>query len=141
MRTVLAIAVVLVPLAAAADDGRVPPLRDPLVLKECGECHMAFQPALLPARSWERLMDTLSDHFGDDATLPPATAQAIRHALTAGAGRPWAAWGTAPPRITETRWFTHEHDFPDRVWKDPKVVTRSNCPACHRDAERGIYED
>ncbi|MBF0333783.1 MAG: diheme cytochrome c [Alphaproteobacteria bacterium] len=135
-RALLALILIMPPLAASADD-RVPPVRDPLVLKECGECHMAFQPAFLPARSWERLMDTLSDHFGDDATLPPTTAAAIRRTLVAGAGRA----GGAPSRITETRFFRHEHDFPDRVWNDPKVVTRSNCPACHRGAERGVYED
>lgn len=137
-RALFALILVMPPLAAWAGDDRVPPVRDPLVLKECGECHMAFQPAFLPARSWERLMDTLSDHFGDDATLPPDIVAAIRRTLVAGAGR---AGGATSSRITETRFFRHEHDFPDRVWKDPKVVTRSNCPACHSGAERGIYED
>jgi hypothetical protein len=46
-----------------------------------------------------------------------------------------------PQRITETREFLREHHFPDRVWKRPDVVTKSNCAACHPAAERGYYED
>ena len=34
-----------------------------------------------------------------------------------------------------------KHRFADKVWKDPKVVTKSNCPACHRGADQGWYED
>ncbi len=127
---------------ALADDDRVPPVTDPLVLKECGECHMAFQPAFLPARSWNAVMDGLSDHFGDDASLPADTVEAIRRVLVAGAGRERKRdRGEFTLAITKTRWFRHEHRFPDRVWADPKVTTPSNCPACHRDAERGWYEE
>ncbi|MEO5375572.1 MAG: diheme cytochrome c [Alphaproteobacteria bacterium] len=131
-----------------ADDDRVQPIGDPLVRKECGSCHMAFQPAFLPARSWTRLMDGLANHFGDDATLPPDTAQAIRAYLTANAGDVVGgkhmrrlAPGSTPLRITETPNFTRKHAFPDTVWTDPKVVTKSNCPACHRGAEQGLYDD
>ncbi len=35
--------------AAAGDDGeRVAPVKDPAVIKECGACHMVFQPVFLP---------------------------------------------------------------------------------------------
>jgi len=27
------------------------------------------------------------------------------------------------------------------VWKDPKVVTKSNCPACHVQAGVGNFDD
>ncbi|CAA7615109.1 diheme cytochrome c [Magnetospirillum sp. UT-4] len=147
----LALALLAAPVAAAADD-RVPPVKDALVLKECGECHMAFQPAFLPARSWQRMMDTLADHFGEDASLPADKAAAIRATLTANAGdaqnrglaRKYMRGidpAGAPQRITANPAFEREHRFPDRVWQDPKVVTRSNCPACHRGAEQGWYED
>ena len=42
-------------------------------LKECGACHLAYQPQLLPKRSWEKIMSTLDKHFGDSATLDEAT--------------------------------------------------------------------
>ena len=135
----LVAAVLTFPALAGPD--RVPPLTDALTRAECGTCHMAFQPALLPARSWDRMMDTLSDHFGDDASLPPDKVAHIRAVLVAGAGRDRRAPDATPQRITEARWFTHEHDFAPAVWKKPGVVTKSNCAACHRGAEQGVYED
>ena len=138
---------------ALAGDDWVPPIKDPVVLKECGACHMAFQPAFLPARSWNRMMDELSDHFGEDASLPADKAKQIRdyYAANAGdviaAGRArkymrWVAPGGTPQRITENPDFERKHRrITDRQWQDPKVVTKSNCPACHRAAEQGLYDD
>lgn len=152
MRTLVVLFVLFAAMPAHAGDDRVPPVTDPLVLKECGNCHMAFQPAFLPARSWNRLMAGLADHFGEDASLPADQSEAIRTYLTANAGdvRPnrlaaeymnWVKPGAAPLRITENPAFEREHRFAAQVWQDPKVVTRSNCPACHRTADRGMYED
>jgi hypothetical protein len=136
---------------AGAGDGWVQPVRNETVLKECGACHMAFQPAFLPARSWNRMADGLTDHFGEDASLAADTLEIIRTYLAANAGdvirqgrapkyMQWVAPGGTPQRITENPDFLRKHRFPDTVWKDPKVLTRSNCLACHRDAERGHYE-
>lgn len=141
----------LIPAAALAGDDWVPPVTDAVTRAECGSCHMAFQPAFLPAASWRVMMGTLKDHFGDDASLPPETTAHIAAYLEANAADSPRGMGrkylrrlgpdAAPQRITEMRWFVHEHDFPDRVWKRPDVVTRSNCAACHRGAEQGLYED
>lgn len=150
-RAMLLAALVALASPARADDW-VPPVTDPLVLKECGACHMAFQPAFLPARSWNRMMDELSNHFGEDASLPADKAKAIRDVLTANAGdvvtkgrarkyMQWVAPGGTPQRITENPDFARKHRFADTVWKDPKVVTKSNCPACHRAADKGYYDE
>lgn len=152
MRTLVVVFVLFAAMPAHAGDDRVPPVTDPLVLKECGNCHMAFQPAFLPARSWNRLMAGLADHFGEDASLPADQSEAIRTYLTANAGdvRPtrlaakymnWVRPGAAPLRITENPAFEREHRLAAQVWQAPKVVTKSNCPACHRAADRGVYED
>lgn len=134
----LATAVLLLALPAAADEPeRVPPVTHEPTRKECGECHMAFQPALLPAESWRKIMADLADHFGEDASLDATLAAEIEAYLVGNAGR---GEGTKL-RITEQRWFRHEHDFPDRVWQRPEVRSRANCEACHRDAARGSYED
>lgn len=124
---------------ALAGDDFYPPVRDPLVIKECGQCHMTYQPGLLPAASWQRMMDNLSNHFGDDASLSPEKTAAIRAVLVAGAGR--SRHGEIPESITTSRYFLKEHNFPDQVWKRPNVMTKSNCPACHKGAEQGWYED
>lgn len=136
---------------ASAGSDWVPPVKSEVVRQECGACHMAFQPAFLPARSWNRMMDGLTDHFGEDASLAADKVEIIRAYLTANAGdvlmqgrarkyMQWVAPGGTPLRITENPDFLRKHRFPDAVWQDPKVVTRSNCVACHSGAERGYYD-
>ncbi|MFO1188381.1 MAG: diheme cytochrome c [Alphaproteobacteria bacterium] len=136
---------------APAGDDWMPPVTNPVVRKECGTCHMAFQPGFLPARSWNRMMDELADHFGEDASLPEDTRSIIRDYLATHAGdvvgtgrarkyMQWVAPGGAPQRITENPDFLRKHRFPDSAWRDPKVVTKSNCPACHVGAEQGSYD-
>lgn len=129
---------------AGADDEfeAVPPVTHQATLEECGECHMAFQPALLPRESWAAIMDGLADHFGEDASLPPDVAADVRSYLI-GAAAP-AGRDLAQPllAITGQRWWRHEHDdIRPSAWSDPKVLSKSNCPACHKGAERGSYED
>ena len=150
MLTVFA-ALLLFASSAYAGSDWMPPVRDATVKKECGTCHMAFQPGFLPARSWNRMMGSLADHFGEDASLADEKIEIIRAYLTANAGdvvnqgraakyMQWVAPGGTPQRITENPDFLRKHRFPDSVWNDPKVVTRSNCLACHTGAERGLYE-
>lgn len=152
MRLFSALAGVLLAASPAfAGDDWMPPVRDATVQKECGACHMAFQPGFLPARSWARMTASLADHFGEDASLPDDKVEIIRNYLMANAGdvvnrgrdanyMQWVAPGGTPQRITDNPDFLRKHRFADSVWKDPKVVTKSNCVACHSGAERGYYE-
>ena len=132
---------VLMLLAAPAWAGghRVTAVSDPLVQKECGQCHMAFSPSFLTADGWNKIMDGLANHFGDNAELSADKASKVRAWLVGHAGAGKRAGDGL--RITETRWFRHEHDFPDRVWKRPEVGAKSNCPACHKQAEQGWFDD
>jgi len=154
MRTAL-IATALVALAAPAladDDEWFPPVNDATVQEECGACHMAFSPAMLPARSWRAMMGDLSNHFGEDAWLPAETAKQIEDYLVANAadsGRRYRevlrglAADATPLRISATPWWIDEHEGEVRpgAFDDPDVGSKANCVACHRDAERGYYED
>jgi hypothetical protein len=147
--TILVVGLMAVSPAVAGDG--VPPVTHPVVIKECGSCHMPFQPVFLPARSWSALLQGLDDHFGEDARLPAETVAIIGAYMTANAGdvaregmaRKFMRWvvpdGT-PQRITENPAFLRKHDFPEAVWKNPKVVTKSNCLACHPNAARGRFE-
>ena len=100
--TMLAAAALLLALPAAAYwPERVPPVTHEPTLKECGECHMAFQPALLPTESWRRIMAGLAGHFGEDASLEPELAAEIEAYLVQNAEH---GDGTKL-RITEQRWF------------------------------------
>lgn len=130
-----------------------PPVSDPLVIEECGGCHMAYPPSMLPARSWQAMMASLDQHFGDDASLPAASAARIErylmwHAGDAAGSRHagkllrGVSASAAPQRISELPKWVREHREVSRAeWADPKVGSKANCPACHRDAERGYFDD
>lgn len=121
---------------------RAPAPLSPEYVQECGSCHVAFAPRHLDARSWRALMSGLGDHFGSNASLDPQKLESIRAWLEAGA-RPRATAGPdGQPllRITETRWFRHEHsEVPARFWQGPEAVKPVDCAACHREAEQGRY--
>jgi hypothetical protein len=108
---------------------------------ECGSCHIAYPPQLLPAQSWQRVMSQLDKHFGTDASVDPAIAAEIGAYLEryAGSGRR-AQVVPDSLRITETAWFVHEHDeVPQAAWKHPAVKSAANCAACHTSAQQGDF--
>ena len=150
-RVIVAAVLCLTALPVRADQVR--PVSDPETLKACAECHMAFQPAFLPARSWTRMMGQLNDHFGDNASMAPDKAERIRQVLVAGAADTGGGKAGAkalrgvgasdvPLRMTETPRFMAKHErIAVREWKRPEVMSKSNCPACHKGAEAGAYDD
>jgi hypothetical protein len=115
---------------------------------ECGSCHLAFHPSLLPARSWQEMLRQ-QDHFGEDLALDTevvaalssfATAHSAEHAETP------AAWKIAsrtpasstPLRITETSYWKGRHgSVADADWQR---VKRIDCGGCHLDAELETFE-
>lgn len=138
----------LLPLAHAEeddddDDGRVAVATNAKWQAECGACHVAFPPRLLPAASWREMMSGLDKHFGTDASLDAPTAREIGAFLDKQSGGGKHASQAKPVlRITDTGWFKREHDeVPARVWKNPQVKSPSNCAACHLQAERGNYSE
>lgn len=118
----------------------------------CGECHFAYQPWLLPAASWQKLVDGLDDHFGSAVVVTAAQKQSLRGYLTQNAsdqssdkrGRKMLRGlnGQTPLRITETPCFTRKHSgLSAAVFKRPSVGGAGNCPACHSTAAQGDYDD
>ena len=117
---------------------------------ECSACHMAFPAPFLPARSWKTIMNTLDNHFGEDASLDEASRAQIEAYLTAnaadtGGNRQWMLRGVGENeyilRITEMPWWVreHSHEVSQRAWA--RAGSKSNCLACHRSAGRGGYDD
>ena len=35
----------------------------------CGECHLAYQPELMPSGSWQKILNQLDDHFGEEIEI------------------------------------------------------------------------
>ncbi len=125
-----------------------------LYQSECSSCHFAYQPGLLPAQSWERIMANLEDHFGENAELAAEdSSEILNYLLAHAAGRTdsglpnriAASQGvdSAPRRITQTRFFLHEHDEIPRkmVLKNEQVRSLSNCDACHTRAKLGSFRE
>lgn len=111
-------------------------------VQECGACHIAYPPRMLPAPSWARLMGGLDKHFGADASLDAPDRQPLSQWLQAHADRRAAT--TLPPddRITRTARFERKHrKVEPETWRLPSVRSASNCLACHGGADQGQYSE
>lgn len=132
----------------------VAPVEDPRYREECGGCHFAYQPGLLPARSWTKVMARLEDHFGENAELPAEDAKGITDYLVENAAdhadyrrskkimnslRP----DEAPIWISKTPYFIKKHNELKRemVLDNPEVGSISKCQACHTKADTGYYTE
>ena len=128
--------------------------RDAVYTKECGECHFAYQPGLLPERSWRKVMSHLNDHFGDNAELAAPKHEQILNYLVANSAEHGGfrrsakilkslGANDAPERITDTPYIRRKHDeVPDRMIKaNDQIRSLSNCNACHTKAADGSYSE
>lgn len=121
---------------------------------ECGDCHMAYPPGLLNAESWRAVMNSLDDHFGDNAELDNETVTALtdyllRHSVERRnnpynvSKRALDRNGESPLRIIDTNYFrAQHHDLSPRVVTDnPELKSISQCDACHRKADQGSFDE
>jgi cytochrome b len=123
---------------------------DPIYAQECGSCHMAYSPSLAPGLRWIAIMDGLSNHFGEDASLEPGPASRIRAILTTNAAEKWdtrAAYelqGSNPQdplRLTATPfWIRMHRGIPEGVFKSRAVGAKGACGQCHSDASTGRFD-
>lgn len=111
---------------------------DAMTKKECGDCHMAFPPRLLPSAAWSAIMNDLPNHFGEDASLDAATRGMIENYLVQSSSNRGDA---RTLRITEQRWFRSEHRGTPGTGRLSNVKSWANCQACHRGAARGMFDD
>jgi len=117
--------------------------------EECGSCHMAYPAMLLPQQSWRKIMAGLEDHFGENAELDATTRAEIENYLVRESARlsyrkMFRNLGDETPlRITALPYFVRKHDeIPVRfVTDNERVKSLSQCNACHRDAERGRFDE
>jgi hypothetical protein len=133
----------------------IKPVIDKKYQDECSECHFAYQPGLLPSKSWEVLLtpEALHKHFGVNAELDNDTLKVIHaYAVANSAEKSWykrsrkiavaTEEGPAPLRITELRYISLKHrDIPEKMIKGNKgVKSLSFCDKCHTQAAKGIYD-
>jgi len=143
-----------------AEEGRgfapadVRPVAHEQYAAECGSCHFAYQPGLLPARSWQQIMSNLDNHFGENAELGADVGQALTQYLVANAAEQGGGWlprrimssvpaDQTPERITSVPYIIRKHnELPARMVADnPDVGSLSRCAACHTQAEKGVFNE
>ena len=126
----------------------------PLYQKECSECHMTYQPEFLPKRSWSKMMNSLDDHFGVDASLDNEDRKKILNYLLSNASDSKRIYGEfreflesipkdkTPLKISDIPYFKKEHrKIPKRYITQKEVKSISNCTACHKKAENGGFSE
>jgi hypothetical protein len=143
----IAVAVIISAAAIQPAPGAAPaaataaPTAEETFVNECGACHLAFPAGFLPKRSWQAIMDGLSTHFGEDASLDAATAKVIADYLLADASdaidnnspalrglRP----EDVPMRITDTPYWKGVHgEVSSAAFARPNIKSPANCLACH----------
>jgi hypothetical protein len=140
----LSLIAAMVLIAHEAMAGEVgPAVRNDRWQTECGSCHIPYPPQFLPASAWRRIMSSLDRHFGTDASLDATATTEIGAFLERSTGRRGSqVSGGGAPRITEMRWFLHEHDeVRAAVWRKPEVKSPANCEACHTRAGAGDFRE
>ncbi len=127
--------------------------KDELWQEECGSCHLAYYPSLLPQPSWAKLFRQQVDHFSEDLSLDSKTIVLLKNYADRYAGKTFnieAFWNIqnsihpddTPTRITQTPYWKNKHSNIDgEIWRSQEVTGKFNCEACHRDANHYWFDD
>ncbi len=132
----------------------LPPLaQNELWQESCSECHLAYHPATMVQRSWERIFSEQASHFDEDLVLDDEDVTALLAFARVNSAENInreMSWRTVhalsaeetPLRISETKYWKQTHaEIDDAAWRHEKVNGKSNCAACHRDAEQGGFSN
>ncbi|ADU61412.1 MAG: diheme cytochrome c [Proteobacteria bacterium] len=130
----------------------VPSPKNELYLSVCGSCHMAYPPGLLNSASWAALIQGASEHFGEDLSLDTKDAEELETYLTSGASENVQGelardisrdlGNRIVKRITEIPEIRKEHhELSASVFSRTSIGGLSNCIACHKRADVGVFDD
>ncbi len=151
-------AVMFLPIPAFSnDDHHVKIKYLPVVINDtyknaCGSCHFAYQPGLLPSRSWVKIIDDENSHPGGVVSLGEKEKAEIKKYLTQNSADNIQAkrskkimnsiGSSTPVMISEIPYIKHKHhEISQEVFTRKAIGSRGNCIACHKNAESGVYED
>ena len=132
----------------------VAPVNNQLYIKECGSCHFPYQPGLLPANSWKKMMVNLDKHFETDATLAPEDFVTLSKYLNDNSAEKNMQYkrsnrivssllpGQEADSISTTPYMVQKHrEIRKDLITQPDVKGLFNCMACHTTADKGIYSE
>ena len=131
----------------------MPTVDDPSVRQVCVGCHWTILPGLLPARSWDKIMNGLDDHFGKKLDMSEELQRYILHYLKENAAEYTESetsvkildsiGSRTPIQLSDSKFFEKKHhEISQSDWNHKKVVYKSNCVACHIElAETGSFDE
>ena len=130
----------------------VAPVTNEFYKTECASCHFAYQPGLLPEKSWIKLMGDLENHFETDASLDAEDKKTLLDYLMENSAEKFTQYKRSrkinksisrneiPIAVSETRYFKKNHEeIPKRLTEQKEVNSIANCIACHTTADKGLY--
>ncbi|AXH11035.1 cytochrome C [Malaciobacter halophilus] len=129
-------------------------VKNKVYTNECGACHFAYFPGLLPEKSWKKLMSNLENHFGDDATVDKQTFQTLAKFLNENSAeknmnykRSRKIVNSIPKdevyiTISKTPYIHKKHKkIKKHLITQKEVKGLFNCTACHKGAKKAIFND
>ena len=130
----------------------VAPVDNQLYIKECGSCHFAYQPGLLPSSSWNKIMSNLGNHYNNDASISATNLQILTKYLNDNSAEKNMQYKRSnrivsslgknqiPDSISTTPYMIKKHkDIKKDLITQNEVKGLFNCMACHKTADKGIY--
>lgn len=113
----------------------------------CGSCHFPYQPGLLPAVSWEKIMSDVDNHYGKKLKLSSVELNTMtRYLLDNSAGRvndeisnnilQTLKYEPVVIRITKIPYIVNNHS---QLVDEEKMKKFGQCDSCHQGAVQGKY--
>ena len=133
-------------------DDHLKPVTNQTYREACGECHLAYQPELMPSGSWQKILDQLDDHFGEELEIDPGAIKTILEYLKTNSAEKSlckrskkimrSLGNQVPMRITDIPYIRREHRKLDpAIFERKSIGSMANCEVCHPTADKGIYDD
>jgi Dihaem cytochrome c len=131
---------------------QLPPVTNSAYKETCGGCHFPYQPGLLPSASWAQLLASLDDHFGQPLDIDPEALTTLTGYLKGNSADKSAnrvsvkimrsLGGSVPARIKDVPYIREKHhEISSDILNRKSIGSLSNCLACHKTAESGVYKD
>ncbi|MCK9492039.1 MAG: cytochrome b/b6 domain-containing protein [Sulfurimonas sp.] len=135
---------------------------NPAYAHKCGTCHKLYPPFMLPASSWERIQDDISNHFGEEISpdhkkednrislneqrtiFAYLKENSADHSTRKISVRVMKSLDGARGRksITKIQYWKDAHaNVPPHIFRSKEVKRKANCFACHKNFDKGMLEN
>lgn len=104
-------------------------------LENCGSCHLALPPEVMPTETWRRLLLEPDQHYGTQIQPVTGPSLLVVWQYLQTFSRPELPNKQLPYRVSESRFFKALHP---RV-KLPQTIKTTSCVSCHPSAAQYNY--